>query len=324
MIISKTPLRISFVGGGSDIATFYKKEPGAVVSTTINKYVYVVINKKFDDKIRMSYSETETVDNISDLKHNLARETLKFLKVKKGIEISSIGDIPSGTGLGSSGAYTVGLINALAAYKGITLTKEQIAQYASTIEIEKVHRPIGKQDQYAESYGNFNYFQFNPDGSVEVESIKLFSTKRKQLEANLLLFYTGKREFAEKVLTKQNKEIEKVDKKKIMSEMVSIAKSLKDELQKGNISAFGELLHQNWLLKKKLAGGISSPQIDKWYDTALKNGAIGGKICGAGGRGFLLLYAPTDKHKKIYRALFDLQQVDFSFEQDGSKIIYNQ
>jgi D-glycero-alpha-D-manno-heptose-7-phosphate kinase len=325
MIISKTPLRISFVGGGSDIASFYKKEPGAVVSTTINKYVYVAINKKFDDKIRVSYSETETVDDVTDLKHNLARETLKFLKVKKGIEISSIGDIPSGTGLGSSGAYTVGLINALSVYKGLSLTKKQLAHYASIIEIEKVKRPIGKQDQYAESYGNLNYIQFNSDGSVSVEAINLSDKKRVQLEENLLLFYTGKREFAEKVLSKQNKEIEKViDKKKIMSEMVAIAKSLRKELQKGNIGAFGELLHENWILKKKLTGGISNQQIDAWYEAGLKKGASGGKICGAGGRGFLLFYAPKETHAKIRRALSDLQPVDFSFESKGSTIVYNQ
>lgn len=324
MIISKTPLRISFVGGGSDIASFYKKEPGAVVSTTINKYVYVVINKKFDDKIRMSYSETETVDHIDDLKHNLARETLKFLKVRKGIEISSIGEIPSGTGLGSSGAYTVGLINSLAHYKGITLTKEQMADYASIIEIKKVNRPIGKQDQYAEAYGNLNFIEFNSDDSVNVEPIRLSSSKRTYLENNLLLFYTGKREFAEKILSKQSLKLKtSLDKKKIMSAMVRCARDLKDQLNKGKVDAFGELLHENWLLKKKMTGGISSPQIDEWYNMALKKGAIGGKICGAGGRGFLLLYAPVDSHNKISRALSGLQKVDFSFESNGSTIIYN-
>jgi D-glycero-alpha-D-manno-heptose-7-phosphate kinase len=325
MIISKTPLRISFVGGGSDMASFYKTEPGAVISTTINKYVYVALNKKFDNKIRMSYSETETVDNVSDLKHNLARETLKFLNVKKGIEISSIGDIPSGTGLGSSGAYTVGLINALAHYKGIRLTTEQLAQYASIIEIKKVNRPIGKQDQYAEAYGNLNYIQFNSDESVIVEPITLSPAKRKQLENNLLLFYTGKREFAEKILAKQNVKLKKsIDKKHIMSEMVGIAKKLKYELNRGKIDAFGELLHENWLLKKKLTGGISNQQIDNWYDIAIKKGAVGGKICGAGGRGFLLLYAPEQSHKKINSALSKLQPVDFSFVREGSTIVYNQ
>jgi D-glycero-alpha-D-manno-heptose-7-phosphate kinase len=324
MIITKTPLRISFVGGGSDLKSFYKHEPGAVISTTINKYVYVAINKKFDDKIRMSYSETETVDDINELKHNLARETLKYFKVKKSIEISSIGDIPSGTGLGSSGAYTVGLINALSVYKGLNLTKEHLADIASIIEIDKVGRPIGKQDQYAESYGGLNYIQFNPDGSVLVEPITLSAKKKKLLENNLLLFYTGKREFAEKVLAKQNKIMkEKIDKQKIMSEMVAIAKSLKDSLNKGKIEIFGELLHKNWILKKKLTGGISNPQIDAWYETALQKGATGGKICGAGGRGFLLLYAPPDTHKKISRGLSDLQQIHFSFEEKGSTIIYN-
>ncbi len=325
MIISKTPFRISFVGGGSDIASFYKTTPGAVVSTTINKYLYVTLNKRFDGKIRLSYSESELVDKVSHLKHKIAKETLKFFKIHRGVEITSTGDIPSGTGLGSSGAYTVGLLNVLSTHTGSPFTKEQLAYYASVMEIERVGRPIGKQDQCASAYGNLNFIQFNPDESVVVEPITLSSPKRKQLEENLLLFYTGKREFAEKVLAQQNKKVEKmIDKQKSMSQMVTIAKNLKDELNRGKIQAFGELLHENWLLKKKLTGGISSPQIDEWYETARKKGAIGGKICGAGGRGFLLLYAPIQDHRKIARALSDLQKVDFAFEKKGSTIIYNQ
>jgi D-glycero-alpha-D-manno-heptose-7-phosphate kinase len=323
MIISRTPFRISFVGGGSDISSFYKTTPGAIVSTTIDKYIYVTVNPRFDGKIRLNYSESELVDRVSKLKHKIARETLKFFKLR-AIEISSIGDIPSGTGLGSSGAYTVGLINALSLYAGKKLQTEDLANLASIIEIEKVKRPIGKQDQYASTYGGLNFIQFNPDESVVVEPIKLSVSKRKKLEENLLLFYTGKREYAEKVLTNQNKKIEKIPlKREILSEMVNLAKSLRDELKRGKVDIFGELLHENWLLKKKLTGGISSTQIDKWYESARKKGAIGGKICGAGGRGFLLLYAPIENHNKILRTLSNLQKIDFAFEKKGSTIVYD-
>lgn len=322
MIITRTPLRISFVGGGSDMASFYKTTPGAVISTTIDKYVYIALNKRFDGKIRLSYSETEIVEKVEDIKHLIAKETLKYFKIKDGIEIFSIGDIPAKTGLGSSGAYTVGLINALNLYKGKKMTKEQLAYFASVIEINKAKRPIGKQDQYAESYGGFNYIEFRPDESVIVKPIKLSPIKQGRLESNLLLLYTGKTGSSSVVLSKQNKKLkEQNDKREILSQMVYLTKLLKKELEKGNISAFGELLHENWLLKKKIGGGISNPQIDEWYEIALKKGAIGGKICGAGGRGFLLLYAPNENHRKICRALSNLQKVDFAFEKKGSTII---
>jgi D-glycero-alpha-D-manno-heptose-7-phosphate kinase len=323
MIISRTPLRISFVGGGSDISSFYKTEPGAVVTTTINKYVFITVNKRFDGKYRLSYTDTEIVDDVEDFKHQLGRETLKYFKIKHGIEVHSIGDIPAQTGLANSGAYTVGLINALRAYKGERSTPEQLANLASIIEIEKAKRPIGKQDQYVQAYGGLNFIQFNPDESVVVEPIRLSSAKTKKLESSLLLFYTGRSGSSAKVLAKQTKKLaEHVDKRAIISQMVGIAKEMKTQLQKGNIDSFGELLHENWLLKKKMGSGVSNKQIDAWYETALQKGAIGGKICGAGGRGFLLLYAPEKKHNKIIRALSDLQYVDFSFEQKGSMIVY--
>src|SRR6185369_10693001 len=243
MIISRTPLRISFVGGGSDISSFYKTEPGAVISTTINKYIYITVNTRFDGKIRLSYSETETVDNVLEIKHQIARETLKFLKVRQGVEIHSIGEIPARTGLGSSGAYTVGLINALSQYKGKQLSTEKLAHYASIIEIQKVNRPIGKQDQYVESYGGLNFIQFNPDDSVIVEPIRLSRLKTERLESNFLLFYTGRKGSSTKVLSKQSKKLaERIDKRGIISQMVGLAKNLKYELERGHIDSFGELL----------------------------------------------------------------------------------
>lgn len=324
MIISRTPLRISFVGGGSDISSFYRTEPGAVVSTSIAKYVYVTINKRFDGNFRLSYTDTETVSSVNEITHNIARETLKFLQIDHGIEVHSIGDIPAKTGLASSGAYTVGLLNALATYQGRKLSAQQLAEMASVIEIEKVGRPIGKQDQYAEAYGGLNYIQFNPDDSVIVEPIRLSAQKLNKLQSQLLLFYTGKTSSSTDVLAQQTKELAKhVDKRKITSQMVRLAKELQEQLMQGNITSFGELLHKNWLLKKQMSAGISSPQIDQWYETAMKHGALGGKICGAGGRGFLLFFAPTSCHAKIKGSLPELQHIDFTFEKTGSKIIYN-
>lgn len=323
MIISRTPLRISFVGGGSDIASFYKTEPGAVVSTTINKYVYITVNKRFDGKFRLSYTDTEIVDEVDDFKHMLGREILKYFNLKQGVEVHSIGDIPARTGLANSGAYTVGLIKALLHYQGKQSTPEELANLASIIEIERAQRPIGKQDQYVQAYGGLNFIQFNPDESVVVEQIKLSASKIEELESNMLLFYTGRSGSSSKVLAKHTKKLaEQVDKRAVMSKMVSLAHELKKQLQKGNIDSFGELLHENWLLKKKMGSGVSNPQIDGWYETALAKGAIGGKICGAGGRGFLLLYAPHQDHTKIINALTDLHPVDFSFEQKGSMIVY--
>lgn len=323
MIISRTPLRISFVGGGTDIQWFYKKEPGAVVSTTINKYVYVTVNKRIDNKIQFRYTSTETVDWVDDLEHGLTREALRLVGLKAGINITSISDIPAGSGLASSGAYTVGLLNALYPFKGKKPSKEKLAKNACEVEIDRVKRPIGKQDQYAEAYGGFNYIQFNPDESVEVVPIAISKSSKKKLEQNILMLYTGLTGTSTKILSRQKKTVEKdVNKRSLMSKMVDLARKMKAELNQNRVNSFGELLHENWLLKKRLARGISNPTIDKWYSIARKNGAIGGKVCGAGGRGFLLLYAPKAKHNRIKAVLPGLKPLEFSFENIGSKIIY--
>jgi D-glycero-alpha-D-manno-heptose-7-phosphate kinase len=324
MIISRTPLRISFAGGGSDLPCFYTKEAGAVVGTAINKYIYITVNKKFDNRIRASYSITEFVDQPRELKHELIREALGLLGIDGGIEITSISDIPStGTGLGSSSTYTVGLLNALYAFQGRWVSPEKIAAEACQIEIDKCRKPIGKQDQYLAAYGGFNYLQFDPDGKVRVEPIICRKETRDRIQNNLLLLYTGVTRSADKILKVQKRETAKDGKKKkILRQMVGLARDLKTALEENRPDTFGEILDANWELKKKMAQGISNERINDWYRTVKRNGATGGKILGAGGGGFLLVYAPRENHNRICDSLPELKRVEFAFETEGSKIIY--
>ena len=324
MIISRTPFRISFVGGGSDLASFYQKHSGAVVSTTIDKYMYLTVNKIFGNNIRVSYSETEIVDHVDQIKHKLVRDILKYLGIANQIEITSMADIPSkGAGLGSSSAFAAGLINALKAHQNEFAAAESLAKAACHIEIERCGEPIGKQDQYAVAYGGLNYIRFNPDGTVEVQPIICRPDVKERLDKNLMMLYTGITRSAADVLSEQKSNYEtKADKVAIMKRMVKLADDLKEELEHNNLEAFGEILHENWQLKKQMAGGITNSQIDGWYDQARRAGAIGGKILGAGGGGFLLIYAPAERHAAIKNALPDLRPVDFKFEKEGSKIIF--
>ncbi|MCL5124900.1 MAG: GHMP kinase [Deltaproteobacteria bacterium] len=326
MIISQTPLRMSFVGGGSDLPSFYRKQPGAVISTTIDKYIYINVNKKFDNLIRASYSITEFAAKPSKLKHELIRESLKLLGIKGGIEITSIADIPSGgTGLGSSSTYTVGLLNALNAYLSRFSSKEYLASTACQIEIKNCHKPIGKQDQYAAAYGGLNLIEFRPDDTVAVNPIICSTATKHKLNQNLLLLYTGITRSADKILANQNKNtISNIKTRDILGHMVKLAYSQAKALSNDDLKSFGEALDENWNLKTKLSQGISNPTFDRWYKTAKSHGALGGKILGAGGGGFLLLYAPKSKHDAIINALPKLRKIDFSFDTEGSKIIYYQ
>jgi D-glycero-alpha-D-manno-heptose-7-phosphate kinase len=324
MIISKTPLRMSFVGGGSDLPVFYRKHGGAVVSTAINKFVYVTVNQKFDDRIRLSYSKTEDAKSAEKVKHPLVREALKMLGIRGGIEITSIADIPAkGTGLGSSSSFTVGLLNALHAFANRYAAAEKLAQESCAIEIERCGEPIGKQDQYAAAYGGFNLIEFNPDDSVSVEPIICKRETLRQLQENTLVFYTGITRSASALLKTQSATMASDKaKQKTMKRMVELAYELKAELQKNNLAAFGEIIHENWELKRSLTGGISSSAIDDWYTRARKAGAIGGKLLGAGSGGFLMFYAPREHHDAIARELSDLRPASFGFEPQGSKIIF--
>ncbi len=323
MIISRTPLRVSFVGGGSDLPAFFEHEAGAVVSTTINRYIYITVNPKFDRRIRASYSQTETVNHVDELKHELIRESLRLTGIDAAIEITSISDIPSrGTGLGSSSAYTVGLLNALYGHSGKLAGAERLAREACAIEIERCGRPIGKQDQYSAAYGGLKYLAFNPDGSVFVEQILCAPAARAQLERNLLLFYTGHTRRAESILEEQSRNTADDGTRTALRHMVRLAGELRDALNRSDLDAFGEILHANWQYKRQLASGISTPQIDAWYAAARRQGAIGGKVLGAGGGGFLLLYAPEHRHDGICGALAELRRVNVCFEPQGSRLIY--
>lgn len=324
MIISKTPLRMSFVGGGSDLPVFYRKHGGAVVSTAINKFVYVTVNQKFDDRIRLSYSRTEDAKSAEKIKHPLVREALQMLGIRGGIEITSIADIPAkGTGLGSSSSFTVGLLNALHAFANRYASAEKLAEESCAIEIERCGEPIGKQDQYAAAFGGFNLIQFNTDDSVSVEPIICKRETIDQLQENLLVFYTGITRSASALLKTQSASVaSNRAKQNTLKRMVELAHLLKAELQKNNLAAFGEIIHENWELKRGLTSGVSNKIIDDWYARARKAGAIGGKLLGAGSGGFLMFYAPPGRHEEICRALPGLRRSDLRFEAQGSKIIF--
>lgn len=324
MIITRTPLRISFAGGGSDLPAFYKQEQGAVVSTAIDKYIYINVNPKFDHKIRASYSVTEIVDSLDEVQHELIREAMYLLNIRQGIEITSISDIPSqGTGLGSSSSYTVGLLNALYAYKGHMAGAERLADEACHIELERCRKPIGKQDQYIAAYGGLQYIRFNPDGSVFTDPVICSPDTRKRLQSRLLLLYTGLTRRADDILAEQTEETRSNEvKRAALRRIVSLAGQLCEALGRDDIDAFGEVLHAGWLEKRQLATNISNNRIDSWYEQARVAGAIGGKLLGAGGGGFLLLYADPAYHTNICRALPELRPIPFHFCPQGSKVIY--
>lgn len=324
MIISRTPLRMSFVGGGSDLPSFYMKYGGAVLSTTIDKYIYLNVNKKFDNGIRIAYSKTEEVESIHQIEHKLIKATMELLEISGGIEITSIADIPSkGTGLGSSSSFTIGLLNALNAYKGNFSSSEFLGEQSCKIEIDICGEPIGKQDQYAAAFGGFNLIEFKKNGEVLVKPIITKKETLLEIEQNLLVFYTGLTRNASSILKDQNDSIHNNDQKAAnLIKMVDLTYVLYNEIQNNNTKVFGEILHENWELKKALSNGISNSFIDECYNAAINSGALGGKILGAGAGGFLLFYVEKDKQKSVIDSLSNLKQVKFSFENNGSQIIY--
>ena len=283
--------------------------------------MYIMIHPYFHDKIRIKYSRTEDVNEIDEIQHPLVRECLKVVGIQKGIEITSIADVPAGTGLGSSSSFTVCLLHALYAYKGKFVTKEKLAKDACIIEIEVLNEPIGKQDQYAASYGGLNYIQFNSDETVCVEPIICKPEVKEHLERNLLMFYVGNERKASQILTEQKKNINQKEKLEIITKLVKLAKSMKESLQIGNLNDFGEILHQGWVLKKKMARNISNPVLDEYYEKALNAGVIGGKLLGAGGGGFFLFYC-KQRYQEDVRKVLNLKELNFKFDNEGSKIIY--
>ncbi|MBI5206284.1 MAG: GHMP kinase [Candidatus Firestonebacteria bacterium] len=322
MIITRAPFRISFAGGGSDLKSFYEKNGyGAVISTTINKYMYIMLHPYFQDKIRIKYSKLEDVDSINEIQHPIVRECLRLVKIDKGIEIASIADVPAGTGIGSSSTFAVSLLHALYSYKKIFVTKEKLAKESCEIEIDVMKEPIGKQDQYAASYGGLNYIRFNSDGSVFVEPLILKNETRSNFKKNLLMFYVGNERKASSILKKQNTNMKNEDKFEMVKKMVKLTDELKIALLNGKIKRFGEVLHEGWLLKRNLSGNITTPIIDEHYENALKAGALGGKILGAGGGGFFLFYCEPKYQNNLKKAL-KLRELNFEFDFEGSKILY--
>jgi len=322
MIISQTPLRISFVGGGTDLKSFYQNEEGMVLSSAIDKYVYVIVKERFDEKIYINYSVKEIVDTVSEIKHQLVREAMKKVGIERGVEITTLADVPSeGSGLGSSSTVTVGLLNALYHYVGKQVTLEQIAREACEIEIDICKKPIGKQDQYIAAYGGLNKITFRPDDSVAVSRVPVFNTNLLILGSRLLLFYTNKTRDANVILKKQNQDTE--DKRTILRKMKNFVPRLERSLKNYNFNRLGKLLHENWILKKSLVGAISNSEIDDMYNTAMDAGALGGKICGAGGGGFLLMYVPKAKQDNVRAALSDYRELPFMLDSFGSRIIFN-
>ena len=323
MIITRTPFRISFAGGGSDLRNYYEKYGGSVLSVSINKYIYLSMHPYFDDEsYLLKYSKTEHAKTLDEIQHPIIRTVFDKYGIK-GVDFNSSADIPSGTGLASSSAFTVGLINLCNVYTDKYMNKEDIAELACKVEIEDLKEPIGKQDQYACACGGLNFIEFQKDGEVDVEKLYLQTDAYRVLEKNLLMFYTGTTRSAGSILAEQKKNTTN-DEAKInnLHKMVQLSKDLKEELLKGNINAMGEILHTGWMYKKELANGISNPNIDYYYDLAMQNGALGGKLLGAGGGGFLLFYVEEQHRSRVRKALQGLKEINFSFDSKGTQLIY--
>lgn len=322
MIITQTPLRISFAGGGTDLAAYYAQREGFVVSTAIDKFAYVIVKERFDDQIFLNYMKKEIRSEVAEIEHELIREAMQMTGVERGVEVTLLSDIPSeGAGLGSSSSFTVGLLNAFHMYRGEQVTAERLAQEACEIEIERLGKPIGKQDQYIAAYGGLRRFRFRRDGMVDVERVALGAKQIRELDARLHLFFTGRTRKADVILTEQRANTG--DRSAELDGIKALALALGPALERGELDRLGELLHLNWELKRKLASGVSDPAIDEMYALARTHGALGGKICGAGGGGFLLVYCPVERQERLEKGMGEYRAMPFRLEPDGSKVIFN-
>jgi len=323
MIIVRTPLRISFVGGGSDMKAFYSKKDGKVVSSAIDKYVYAIVKERFDDQIYINYSRKECVAHIDDIQHDLVREAMKLTGVEKGVEITTLADIPSsGSGLGSSSSITVALLHALYAYQDALVTAEQLASDACRIEIDILEKPIGRQDQYAAAYGGINRFIFR-SGVTQRVPVTLTETVRRQFAASLLLYFTGITRNADEILSEQTHRLISPDTFSVMEDMVSLVDPFADAITQGDIHTCGDLLGKNWEMKKNLSSGISNKEIETMHEKALASGALAGKVAGAGGGGFLLLIVPRERQNTVFEAMGGYRELPFMLEEGGSKVIFD-
>ena len=324
MIITRTPLRVSFSGGGTDLSDFYLSDQGQVVSTAINKYVYITINRLtpyFKNRILLKYSQTELVDSIEEIEHPIIREAMRLTNVRDSVEISSMADIPSGTGLGSSSSFTVGLLHALHAFRSQYVSSRQLAEEACAIEIDVLREPIGKQDQYIAAYGGICDIRFNGDESVFVDHVLCKPSTRVALQNNLLMFFTGTTRRAGSILEVQKATTN--EKREVLTRMKALCSELLTVLREGHhLYRFGEILHQGWLNKRALVNQISNDSINEYYNKAIGAGAIGGKLLGAGGGGFLLFYVEPQNQDQVRRDLDTLPELHFGFEPQGSKVIY--
>lgn len=323
MIVTKTPFRISLLGGGSDLETFYSRTPGACLSFSINKYMYISSHQYFEkDQYRLKYSRTETVTEVNQIQHPILREALKVTNSPSGVELSSIADIPAGTGMGSSSSFTVGVLQNLFTRKNLFADKYKLAEMACDIEINRLKEPIGKQDQFAASFGGLNIFRFLSHGAVNVESLNLSSDAFSELQKHMVLFYTGTVRSASEVLSDQKQNIATAeDKFNNLKQMVDFVDQGRQLLVENNFKKFAGLIHESWLLKKSLSSKISNGQIDEVYNLAMKNGAWGGKLLGAGGGGFMLFFTAPENRQKLINAI-NLREYPFKIEFDGSKVIY--
>ena len=322
MIIVQTPLRISFFGGGTDFPSFFMEEGGCVLSSAIDKYIFVSVKERFDEKLRVGYTQTEMVDSVDEIQHELIRESLRMTGIRSSLEVTTMGDIPSeGSGLGSSSTVTVGALHALYTYLGEMVSAETLAREACNIEMDVLKKPIGIQDQYIAAYGNLRYFEFLPDGQVKAEKVTLDLETRRGFNDRFLLFFTGVSRRADTILREQKENIK--DRIAILREIKQMVHEAKKFLANGDFDAFGLLLHESWMLKKSLADSITNGAIDDMYALARRSGAIGGKITGAGGGGFLLLYVPYEKQLSVRKALCGLRELPFRLESDGTKVIFN-
>ena len=327
MIITRTPFRVTLGGGGTDLPSYYSRYGGFIFSFTLDKYMYINVNRPMiDDYIRIKYSDSETVNSLSELKHEIARECLKMTGFTKNIEISSMADIPAGSGLGSSSTYTVGLLKALHQIKREFIPLDQLAEEACEIEMGRLNKPMGKQDQYLATYGGFLVLNINNDGKVSVSNAKIKYDVMEDLKRNLLVFYTGKSRLNKAILTQQNRAT--IDNNtEVLNSLHYIKESgykILEIIESGNITELGKMFDDHWRLKKKLANGITTPRFDEIYNVALENGALGGKISGAGGGGFFTFYCEENQSKlRDAMGKLGLRELHYGFDYEGTKVLAN-
>lgn len=324
MIIVRTPLRLSFVGGGSDIPAFYRRSEGRVVSCAMDKYVYVIVKSRFDDKIYINYSQKECVDRVEEIRHDLVREAMLITGVESGVEITTLADVPSeGSGLGSSSSITVALLHALFTYRNMLVTAEDLARLACDIEITRAQKPIGRQDQYAAAYGGLNEFVFHEDDSVTRLPVSVSDSVFRRFSSSLLLYFTGITRKADVILSEQSKNAEKTDKFDFQRRIAELVGPFRAALETGDVEECGRLLDENWRMKRHMAQGISNEKIEAMYGAAKSAGALGGKVAGAGGGGFLMLLVPRERQAAVFSAMEQFRELPFMLERSGSKVIFD-